>query len=154
MSFTIFYNKKTLVQTIKCLLRYSRTKRAFLGYKNKKFKKPKVDIFPNGINHGFGPKMDIFPNVFLGNIGQENVFYDILEQKKNPFQAIERRNYKSRKIDIFPKGLNHGFSPKMAIFPNSFFQAIQARKMSFTIFYNQNNSFLGYKNNKFKKSKN
>ena len=25
--------------------------------------------------------------------------------------------------------------------------------MSFTIFYNQNNSFLGYKNNKFKKSK-
>ena len=28
---------------------------AFLGYKNKKFKKPKNDNFRNGLNHGFGP---------------------------------------------------------------------------------------------------
>ena len=32
-----------------------------------------------GLTHGFGPKMAIFPTFFLGNIGQENVFYDILE---------------------------------------------------------------------------
>ena len=31
---------------------------------------------------GFGSKMAIFPRFFLGNIGQENVFYDILELKK------------------------------------------------------------------------
>ena len=52
-------------------------KNAFLGYKNEKFKKWKVDIFPKGITHGFGPKMAIFSNFFLGNISQENVFYDI-----------------------------------------------------------------------------
>ena len=32
-----------------------------------------------GITHGFGPNMAIFQLFFLGNIGQENVFYDILE---------------------------------------------------------------------------
>ena len=40
-----------------------------------------MDIFPKGLTHGFGPKMDIFPTFFLGNIGQEDVFYDILERK-------------------------------------------------------------------------
>ena len=53
-------------------------KNAFLGYKKTKFKKWKIDIFPI---HGFGPKMAIFSTFFLGNIGRENVFYDILERK-------------------------------------------------------------------------
>ena len=30
---------------------------------------------------GFGPKVAIFPTFFLGDIGQANVFYDILEGK-------------------------------------------------------------------------
>ena len=47
----------------------------FLGYKNKKFKKPKSDIFRNLLTHVFGPKMAIFPiSFFLGNIGKEIVF--------------------------------------------------------------------------------
>ena len=54
---------------------------AFLGYKNKKFKKPKSDLFRKGLTHGFAPKMAIFFNFFLGSINQENVSYDILEQK-------------------------------------------------------------------------
>ena len=38
-----------------------------------------------GLVHGFGPKLAIFPTFFLGNIGQLNVFYNILERKiKNP----------------------------------------------------------------------
>ena len=59
---------------------YLKRKNAFLGYKNEKLKKSKVDIFPNGITHGSGPKMAILPTSFLGNIGQENVFNDILER--------------------------------------------------------------------------
>ena len=47
---------------------------AFLGYKNKKFKKPNNDIFPKGLTHGFGPKVPIFPTFFLCNIRQEHVF--------------------------------------------------------------------------------
>ena len=36
-----------------------------------------------GLTHGFGPKMVIFPIFFfLRNVDQENVFYDIQEQKK------------------------------------------------------------------------
>ena len=57
---------------------------------------------------------------FFRNRGKENVFNDIIEQKK-PFQAIETRCSKIRKIDIFLKGLNHGFGRKMAIFLKFFF---------------------------------
>ena len=62
-------------------------------------------------------KRPFFQVFFKGNIGQENVFYDILKQKKTPFWAIKTRRSRSPKIDIFPKGLTHGFGPKMAIFP-------------------------------------
>ena len=81
---------------------------------------------------------------FLGNIGQENVSYHILEQK-TPFQAIKTRSSKSRKIEIFAQGLNHGFGPKMAIFHTFFQQYIQARKMSFTIFQNEKKRFQAIK---------
>ena len=43
-------------------------KNAFLGNKNNKFKKSKNLDF------------SIFPSLFLGNISQENVFYDILKR--------------------------------------------------------------------------
>ena len=129
MSFTIFQNQKKPFQAIK---RRTSNRR-------------KIDIFPKGLTHGFGPKMAIFPTVFLGNIGQQNVFYDILERKKAPFQTIKTRSSKTRKIDIFPKGLTHGFGPKMAIFPTFFFQAIQARKMSFMVFQNKKTPFQAIK---------
>ena len=38
-------------------------------------------IFSNELTHAFGPKVAIFPPFFLGNIGQENVFDNILERK-------------------------------------------------------------------------
>ena len=38
-------------------------------------------MFAKGLTHGFGPKLAIFPSfILLGIIGQENVFYDILER--------------------------------------------------------------------------
>ena len=74
-----------------------------------------------GFTHPLWSKNGHFSNfLFLGNIGQENVFYDILEPK-TPFLASRTRSSKIRKIDIFPKGLAHGFGPKMAIFPTFFF---------------------------------
>ena len=63
--------------------------------------------------------MAVSVTFFLGNIAQENVFYDIL-QRKTAFWAMKTRSLNSRKIDIFPKGLTHNFSPKMAIFPTFF----------------------------------
>ena len=57
---------------------------------------------------------------FLGNIGEENVFNDIL-QRQNDFLGYKNKNFKGRKIDIFPKGLTDVLCPKMAIFPTFFF---------------------------------
>ena len=57
-------------------------KNAFLGYKNKKFKKSKNWHFSKGVNPWFWSKNGHFSNFFfLGNIGQENVFDDILEPR-------------------------------------------------------------------------
>ena len=78
-------------------------------------------------------KWPFFQLTFFGNIGQENVFYAILEGK-NAFPGYKNKKFKSQKIDIFPKGLTYGFGPKMAISPTFLREAILARKMSFTIF--------------------
>ena len=83
-------------------------KNAFLGYKNKKFKSRKIDIFPKGLTHGFGPKMAIFPTFFLGNIGQENVFYDILE-RENAFLGYKNKKFKKSKTWHFSTGVNSWF---------------------------------------------
>ena len=57
-------------------------KNAFLGFKNKKIKKSKNWDFSKGVNPWFWSKTGHFSMLFfLGNIGQENMFYDILERK-------------------------------------------------------------------------
>ena len=43
---------------------------------------------------------------------------------KTLLSRLQKKNPKSRKIDIFPKGLTTGFGPKMAIFPTYSFYAI------------------------------
>ena len=50
--------------------------------------------------------------------------FTIFYNEKTPFYAIKTRSWKSRKIDIFPKGLTHRLGPKMAIFPNFFLRNI------------------------------
>ena len=60
-------------------------------------------------------KYPFFQLLFLGNIGQENFFDDILK-RKNAFLGYKNKSSESRKIDILPKGLTHGFCPNMAIF--------------------------------------
>ena len=60
-------------------------KNASLLYKNNKFKKSKNSHFSRGVNPWFSSENAHFSNFFfLGNTGQENVFYDILE-RKTPF---------------------------------------------------------------------
>ena len=65
-------------------------------------------------------KWPFFELFFLGNKGQKNFFYDILEWK-NAFLGYKNMKLKSGKIDIFAKELTHGFGSKMAIFPTFFF---------------------------------
>ena len=106
----------------KCLLRYSRTKKTlFYSIKTRSVKSRKIDIFPKGLTKAFRPRMGIFSAFFLGNIGQENVFYDILE-RKNTFLGYKNKKFKKSKNWHFCKG------PMLLI--------------------------QSYKNKKFKKSKN
>ena len=97
-------------------------KNVLLGYKNKKFKKSKNWHFPKRVNSLFWSKKGHFSNSFsFANIGQENVFYDILERKP-PFESIKTRSLKSRKIHILPNGLTHSFGPKIPFFSTFFFR--------------------------------
>ena len=129
-------------------------KNAFLGYKNKKIEKSKNCYFSKGVNPWFQFKNGHFFNfLFLDNKGQGNVFYDILE-RKTPFQAIKTIRSKSRDITIFPKGLTHGFGPKMPFFPTSLFLGSIGQENFFYYILQRKNAFLDYKNKKFKMSKN
>ena len=56
----------------------------------------KIEIFGKGLTHGFGPKLAISPSLFLGNIVQEKVFYDILE-RKNAFLGYKNNKFKKSK---------------------------------------------------------
>ena len=60
-------------------------------------------------------KWPFFQVFLLGNIGKENLFYNILEGK-NAFQGYKNKKFKKSKIEIYPNGLTHGFGSKMSIF--------------------------------------
>ena len=53
-------------------------------------------------------KWPFFQLFFLGNIGQENVFYDILE-RKNAFLGNKNKKLKKSKNFHFCKGVNPWF---------------------------------------------
>ena len=117
MSFTIFWNEK----------------RPFSATETRSLKSRKIAIFPRRLTHGFCPKKAIFPTFFLTNIGQENVFYDILE-RKNAFLGYKKQKFKKSKNLHLSKGVNKWFRSKNGHCSNIFFDAIMARKMSLTIF--------------------
>ena len=86
-------------------------KNGFVRDKNKKFKKSKNWHFFKGVNPWFWSKNGHFSNFFfLGNIGQENVFYYILE-RKNSFLGYQKKKLKKSKNWHFSKGVTHGFGP-------------------------------------------
>ena len=139
----------------KCLLWYSRTKKnAFLGYKNKKFKKSKNWDFSKGVNPRFWSKNSHFANFFfLGIIGLEKVFYDILE-RKNAFLGYKNNKFKKSKNWHFSKGVNPWFWSKNGHFFNVFLLSNKGQENVFYDIIEHKNAFLGYKNKTFKKSKN
>ena len=96
-------------------------KNACLGYKNKKFKKSKNWHFSKGVNPWFSFKNGHFSNFFfVGNIGKENVFYDILE-RKNSFLGYKNEKLKRSKNSQFYKGGNSWFLSKNDHYTNLFF---------------------------------
>ena len=105
MSFTIFQSGKTSFQAIK----------------TRSSKSGKIDIFPKGLSHGFGPKMVIFPTFFFKEKKARKISFTIFQSEQTPFGVLKTSSPKSRKMAIFPKGLTLRFGPKMAILPTFIF---------------------------------
>ena len=98
-------------------------KNAFLGYKNKKFKKSKNCHFSKRVNPRFWCKTGHFSNfIFLANIVQENVFYYILERNK-AFLFFKSKRIKKSKNWSFCKGVNQWYWSKNGHLSNFFFWA-------------------------------
>ena len=129
-------------------------KNVIQSYKNNKLKKSKTWHFSKRVNPWFWSKNGHFSTFFfLGNIGQENVFYDILE-RKNAFLSYKKKKFKKSKNLHFSKGINPWFWSKNGHFSNFFFLGNIGEKNVFYHILERKNAFLSYKNNKLKKSKN
>ena len=89
--------------------------------------------------------MAVFPPFLLGNIGQENVFYDILEGEI-AFLGYNNNSFKKSKNWHFSNGINPWFWSKNGHFSNFFFLCnIGMENLSYDILQGKN-AFLGYKN--------
>ena len=97
--------------------------------------------------------MAIFPTLFLGNIGQENVFYDILQRKSN-FLGYKNKKFKKSKNSHFSKGDNPWFWWKNSHFFNFFFLGTIGQENAFYDILEWKNAFPRYKNKKLKMSRN
>ena len=98
-------------------------------------------------------KWPFFKHFFLGNIGWENDFYDIVE-RKNAFLGYKNKKFKMSKNWHFSKGVNTWFWYKNGHFSNFYFLRNIEQENVFYDILERKNAFLGYKNKKFKKSKN
>ena len=130
MCFTIFYNETAI--------------------KTRSSKNPKTEIFPKGLNHGFGQNIGIFPSFFFffGNIGKKNVFSDILK-RKNTFLAHKRKKFKKSKKWDFSKEVSQRFWSKHCHFSTLFLLGNIGQENVFYDILQRKNAFLGYKNTKF-----
>ena len=127
-------------------------KNPFLGYEKKKFKKSKYWHFSKGVNPCFWSKNDHFFHLFFANIGQENVFYDIQEQK-NAFIGYKNKKFKTSKNWSFSTGVNPWFWSKNGHFFNFFILGNISQENVFYDILERKNAFVGYENKKFKNSK-
>ena len=98
-------------------------------------------------------KWPCFQLFFVGNIGQKNVFYDILE-RQDAFLRYKNKEFKKWKNWHFSKRDKPWFWSKLAILPTFFFLGNIGQKNVFYDILEWKKAFLGYKNTKFKRSKN
>ena len=99
------------------------------------------------------PKWPFFNLFFWNYIWKENVVYNILEGK-NAFLAYKNKKIKKWKNWHFSKGVNPWFWSKNGHFFKLFFLGNIGQENVFYDILERKNAFLGYKNKKFKTSKN
>ena len=81
----------------KCVLRYFKTKKRLSRLQRRRVQKvEKLRFFQRGYPMLLIQKWPYFQLFFLGNIGQKNVFYDILEPK-NACQGYKNNKFQKAK---------------------------------------------------------
>ena len=121
--------------------------------KTRSSKTRKIKIFAKGLPMVLVQNWPSFHLFFFQALQTRKMCCTIFQNDKMPLQAIKTASSKRGKIAIFAKGLTHGFGPKLAI-SQSFFQALQSRKMCFTIFQNKKTPFQAIKKASSKSGKN
>ena len=103
-----------------CVLRYFRTKKHFLGYKNKKFEKSNNWDFSKGVSPLFWSKIGLCSTFFsFDNIGFENVFYHTLQRIKD-FLGYKTKKFQMSKNWDFSKAVSPWFWSKIGHFSTFF----------------------------------
>ena len=120
-------------------------KNAFLRYKKKESQKSRYWHFSKGVNPWFWSKKGHFS--LLSNLGQQNVFYDILETK-NAILGCKNNKFKKSKNWHFSKRVNPWFWSKNCHFFNFFSLSNLGQENVFYDILQRENAFLGYKNTK------
>ena len=85
-------------------------------------------------------KWPFFQLFFLGNIGQENVFYDILE-RKNCILGYKNTKFRKSKNCHFSKGVNPWFLSKNRHFSNFCFRQYRPGKCLLRYLQNEKTAF-------------
>ena len=75
-------------------------KNAFLGYKNKKFKKSK-NFFLKRLTHGFDPKMAISPTFIFRQYGPEKCVLRYSRTKNRLSRLLKQEVQKVEKLTLF-----------------------------------------------------
>ena len=117
------------------------------------FKKWKKCDFCKGVNPWFWSKIGHFSTFFFQAKQARKMCFTIFQNEKTPVEAIKTRSSKSRKIEIFPAGINPWFWSKTSHISIFFFLGIIGQENVFYDILEQKTAFLGYKNSKFKKWK-
>ena len=91
-------------------------KNAFLGYQNMNFRNSKNRQFSKGVSAWFWSKIGHFPSFYFRQYRPGKCGLRYSRRKKRLSRLIKTRSLKSRKIEIFPKGLVHCFGPKTGYF--------------------------------------
>ena len=91
-------------------------KNAFVGFKNKELKQTKNGYVFKEVSPWFWSNIGHFSIFFfLGNLGQKNVFYHILE-RKSAFLCYKNKEFKKSKMWDFSEGVSPWFWSKIGHF--------------------------------------
>ena len=96
--------------------------------KRRSLKSRKIEIFPMGLVKAFRQKGAIFPCFVFKQYRPGKFVLRDSGTKKTCLQTMKTRSLKSQKIEIFPKGLVHGFGQRGAIFPSFVFRQYRTGK--------------------------